>query len=425
MTYEEFHAYLASVSWRGSRLGLERITELLHHMGDPQARLRCIHVAGTNGKGSTCAMLSHILQAAGYKVGLYTSPYVDEFTERFQIDNTPIADAALLCAMDTVKQYAEQMADKPTEFELLCAVALLWFAREDCDFVVLEVGLGGRLDATNIIGTPELAVITAMGFDHMAQLGNTMREIATEKAGIIKPGGTVVIYGENAEAEAVFTEISTARKARLYKTDFEKLTVLDKDGAAQQISYRGVAYTLGLPGAYQQKNAALVLQCVVVLREKGIALPEVAVKQGLAQTKWPARFETLHANPAVILDGGHNPHGVQAAIGSLLATYPKQKYYFVVGLMGDKDVDGMLSLLAPHAAALYAVAPDYPRAMPAALLAVAMRKHCDMVVCAEAVENGVHAAMEAAGEGGVVCVIGSLYMAGAVRQLFASDTIAL
>ncbi|MCL2670468.1 MAG: bifunctional folylpolyglutamate synthase/dihydrofolate synthase [Clostridiales bacterium] len=404
MTYEEFHAYLASVSWRGSRLGLSRITELLRRMGDPQKSLRCIHVAGTNGKGSTCAMLSHILCAAGYKVGLHTSPYVNEFAERFQINNTPIGDAALLCAMETVKAHAEQMADRPTEFELLCAVSLLWFARENCDYVVIEVGMGGRLDATNVIDTPLLAVITAMGFDHTASLGNTMREIATEKAGIIKPGGTVVIYGENAEAETVFAEVCAARGAVLYKTDFSL--------------YDSEKYTLGLQGAYQRKNAALVLQCVAILRDKGISIPEEAVVRGLAQTRWPARFETLHANPTVILDGGHNPHGVQAALASLLAGYPNRKYHFVIGLMADKDIDGMLAPLAPHAVAMYAIATDYPRALCAATLADRMRRYCENVLCAESVEAGVRLAMDAAGKDGVVCVIGSLYMAGEVRRLF-------
>ncbi|MCL2695522.1 MAG: bifunctional folylpolyglutamate synthase/dihydrofolate synthase [Clostridiales bacterium] len=419
MTYEQVLTYIDSAIWHGSRLGLSRTRELLERLGNPQDKLRFVHIAGTNGKGSTSAMLSFVLQQAGYRVGLYISPFVNVFSERMQVNNEPIGDDALVEIAIEVAAQAEQMTDKPTEFELITAIAMCFFVRSRCDIVILEVGLGGRLDSTNVIKTPLVAVITAMGFDHQKQLGNTMREIATEKAGIIKEGGDVVVYGANPEAEAVFAVVCRARSARLRQPDFGALTPLSLTLKGQTFRYMGETYSLSLLGCYQPRNAAVALTVLDVLREKGFAIPTEAVHEGLARTRWPARFEVLHEKPAVIVDGGHNPEGVEGTVDSLCALFPDQKIHFVVGMMADKDAKTMLSELTPLAAAWYTVRPNCPRALPAADLAKLLSDLPIPVTVADTVEEGVRLAMQDAGPDGVVCAVGSLYMSGTIRAMFA------
>ena len=421
MTYEQVIETIGKAVWRGSRLGLSRTRELLARLGNPQDSLRFVHVAGTNGKGSTSAMLSFVLAQAGYCAGLYISPFVNHFSERMQVNNVPISDAELIEIAQDVTAQAEQMEDKPTEFELITAIAMCFFLRRRCDIVVLEVGLGGRLDSTNVIATPLAAVITAMGFDHQKQLGSTMGQIAAEKAGIIKEGGDVVIYGENAEAETVFGSVCRIRNARLHKANFSKLQLLSLTHTAQTFRYGEEIYSLPLLGSYQPKNAAVVLTVLEVLRERGFTISQTAVKEGLAHTRWPARFEILRENPTVIVDGGHNPQGVQGTVDSLHAHFPGKKVHFVVGVMADKDATAMLSLLAPCAAAYWAVAANTPRALPAHELAELLSVQPVPVQAASSVEEGIHQAIKAAGTDGIVCAVGSLYMSGTIRAAVASS----
>ena len=412
--------YLTNTDWRKSRLGLERINELLTKLGSLHEKLRYVHVAGTNGKGSVSAMLAGILHEAGYKTGLYTSPYINRFNERIQVDGQPIGDDALAEVTGQVRQAAETMTDHPTEFELITAVGLKYFYEVNCDIVVLEVGLGGRLDATNIIPVPEAAVITSIGLDHTAELGNTLEKIAAEKAGIIKPGGDVVLYPQSLDVERVIEQTCKERGARLTKVDFESLRVREDNLGGQRFDYGGMRdLHTPLPGDYQRYNAAVALTVTETLREKGWQIGKDAVCRGLEKTKWPARFELVYLRPAFIVDGGHNPQGAVSVRRNLERYFPGRKVTFLIGVMADKDYEEMFSSIIPLAKRIITVAPNNPRALPAEKLADYFKaKGFDRVAARGSVKEGIDAALEAAEEEEVICAFGSFYMAGAVREYF-------
>lgn len=419
MTYEEALKYIHSVHWVGSKLGLERTQELLAKLGNPEKHLKFIHIAGTNGKGSTAAMLASILEKAGYRVGLYTSPFINRFNERMQVNGQQIPDDVLAALTEHISPYADAMEDSPTEFELITALAMEYFHREKCDIVVLEVGMGGELDSTNVIDTPEAAVIAAMGLDHVNELGPTMADIARAKAGIIKSGGAVVSYGGNPDADPVFEQVCREKGASLRQPDFSKIIpgTFDLDG--QSFSY-GDWKDMRIPlvGSYQMNNAAVVLETVSVLRERGWKIPDEAVRQGMAATRWPARFEVLRRDPVFIVDGGHNPHGIKATAESLKRLFPGKKITFVTGVMADKDVESILGLIVPLASEFFTVRPDNPRAMAADELARRIEALGAKATPCGSVADGVARAIEAEGVNGVACALGSLYMSGEVRVCF-------
>ena len=422
MTYEEALSYIHSICWKGSKLGLDRTRELLGKLDDPQKELKFIHIAGTNGKGSTAAMLSSILEEAGYRVGLYTSPFINRFNERMQVNHQPIPDEELAALTEYVRPYADAMADSPTEFELITALAMVWFARQKCDIVVLEVGMGGELDSTNIIDVPEAAVIAAMGLDHVKELGPTMADIARAKAGIIKEGGRVVSYGGNPEADEVIAAVCRARNASLCQPDFSAIVPGDFSLEGQTFSYKGWrGLRIPLVGAYQMNNAAVVLETVEVLRQRGWNISDEAVRQGLADTRWPARFEVLRRDPVFIVDGGHNPHGIRATAESLRRLFPGRKITFVTGVMADKDVEHILGLIVPLADQFFTVRPDNPRAMDAGELAARIEAMGAKATACASVRDGVDRAIQAEGPHGVACALGSLYMSGEVRSCFGKN----
>ena len=422
MTYEEALSYIHSICWKGSKLGLDRTRELLGKLDDPQKELKFIHIAGTNGKGSTAAMLSSILEEAGYRVGLYTSPFINRFNERMQVNHQPIPDEELAALTEYVRPHADAMADSPTEFELITALAMVWFARQKCDIVVLEVGMGGELDSTNIIDVPEAAVIAAMGMDHVKELGPTMADIARAKAGIIKEGGRVVSYGGNPEADEVIAAVCRARKASLRQPDFSAIVPGDFGLEGQTFSYKGWrGLRIPLVGAYQMNNAAVVLETVEVLRQRGWNISDEAVRQGLADTRWPARFEVLRRDPVFIVDGGHNPHGIRATAESLSRLFPGRKITFVTGVMADKDVEHILGLIVPLAEQFFTVRPDNPRAMDAGELAARIEAMGAKATACASVQDGVDRAIQAEGPHGVACALGSLYMSGEVRSCFGKN----
>ena len=422
MTYEEALSYIHSICWKGSKLGLDRTRELLGKLNDPQKELKFIHIAGTNGKGSTAAMLSSILEEAGYRVGLYTSPFINRFNERMQVNHQPIPDEELAALTEYVRPYADAMADSPTEFELITALAMVWFARQKCDIVVLEVGMGGELDSTNIIDVPEAAVIAAMGLDHVKELGPTMADIARAKAGIIKEGGRVVSYGGNPEADEVIAAVCRARNASLCQPDFSAIVPGDFSLEGQTFSYKGWrGLRIPLVGAYQMNNAAVVLETVEVLRQRGWNISDEAVRQGLADTRWPARFEVLRRDPVFIVDGGHNPHGIRATAESLSRLFPGRKITFVTGVMADKDVEHILGLIVPLADQFFTVRPDNPRAMDAGELARRIEAMGAKATACASVRDGVDRAIQAEGPHGVACALGSLYMSGEVRSCFGKN----
>lgn len=419
MTGQEAVEYIESFGWESRKPGLSRIRELLRRLGDPQKDLKFIHAAGTNGKGSVCACLASVLEAAGYRVGLNTSPHLERFYERIRVNGEEIPGEALGALMEQVRPAALACAEHPTEFELITAAAFLYFRQESCDIIVLETGLGGALDASNVIETPELAVLTAMGLDHMALLGPALRDVAAAKAGIIKPGGTVVSRGGCPEADEVFRRACWERGAPLTELDLSRLTV-------RALSLEGTTFdfapweelTVSLAGAYQAENAALALTALERLREKGWRISEEAVRRGLASVRWPGRMEVLGCSPALLLDGAHNAHGMRAAVESLGAFFPGKRLVFLLGILADKDAGEMLDLLAPLAERVFVLRPDSPRAMePEALCGMLAERSVKALPC-PSVKEGIAAAMEAAGEDGAVCALGSLYLCGEVRALW-------
>ena len=305
-------------AWTGRKPGLERTQALLTALGNPERKLRFVHITGTNGKGSTAAMIASILAAAGLRAGLYTSPHLYQFYERMQVNGAPISDRDLGRLTQQVLEAAEDMDDPPTEFELMTAVAMAYFLEQNCDLVVLEVGLGGRLDSTNVIPHPEAAVITNIGLEHTKELGNTLAQIAAEKAGILKPGCRCVLYAQGEEASQVVRNVCLGQNIPLLETAPEQLEVLDSGLDGQTFRYRGNGpYRIRLLGDYQLSNAMTALDTVQALREGGWDISEAAVQQGLLQARWPGRLELVRRAPDVIIDGRHNPQCVDARTAAL------------------------------------------------------------------------------------------------------------
>lgn len=413
--------YIHTFGWEQHAPGLSRMRQLLAALGQPQSSLRFIHVAGTNGKGSTCAMLASILQQAGYCVGLHTSPHLVHFEERIQVNGEMIPGETLAALVEQVRPAADAMAEHPTEFELITALAMLYFQARGCDIVVLETGLGGELDATNVIDTPELAVLTAMGLDHASLLGHTLSEVASAKAGIIKSGGTVVSYGGCDAADDVFRRTCQEKNASLTTADFRRIhqPVGKLTGTHFTCAPYGELF-LPLLGDYQTKNALLAITAVEALREQGWRISDDALRAGLAATRWPGRLELLRpCDPAVLLDGAHNPHGMRATVASLQKLLPGQKVVLVLGIMADKDVAAMLDLLCPITREVFTLTPDSPRAMTAQDLAVQVQQRGIPAHPCSAPADALRRAAASAGTGGTVCVLGSLYLAGEVLETLA------
>ena len=579
--------YINTPRWLTSRLGLERIRELLDRLGRPQDRLKFVHVAGTNGKGSTCAFTASILAEAGFKTGLFTSPYVETFHERIRVNGRSISDEDLTAATLRVRECAEAMeaegGEHPTEFELMTAVALVHFAHVGCDIVVLEVGLGGRLDSTNVIAAPEVAAIVSIALDHTNLLGNTLAEIAHEKAGIVKKGSTVASWPQEPSAMEVVEDAARRAGDKLVVPDFSLLSVgkvtrgaalltrgtaLEHEGhtpcsdsprfaaelraehaphaqelqagaeggstceagdpareapcsnsprfAAElraeppargrqvgaaddlgcgtafehaphaqelqagagfdagfggrmpravphepnvpsgtfvraqdclsmayahrtpmsqvesavpmrQFSYRGREYATRLLGSYQPSNAAMAIEIAGALRERGWEIPDEAIARGIAETRWPARFEVLDqpaGMPTVVIDGGHNPQGAGVLADSLWDVFPDKRPVFLVGILADKDYRSMLRAVAPLASAFVCVTPPNPRALDAADLAEAIRETCGELGARATIEvagdfdDAAAAARKIAGSEGLICAFGSLYSIADVKAAF-------
>lgn len=412
MNYEQALNYIHSVNWTFCKPGLERVTALCMALGDPQSKLRFVHVAGTNGKGSTSAMLASVLQNAGYKTGLYTSPYIRTFCERIRVDGENIPQAALCKLTERIRPIADAMEDKPTEFELITALAFAYFAECRCDVVVLEVGLGGRLDSTNVIENTLLSIITGIDFDHTALLGNTIEEIAREKAGIIKAGRPVLFGGGEGAARNTVKQVAKEKGAPFYTVDRssyqEKSATLD--GTVFDYSHYANLH-LPLLGAYQPYNATLVLTAIDILKEQGLAIREADVREGLSSVRWPARFELLSRDPIVIYDGGHNPEGVRAAVESIKTYFPGQKVNILSGVMADKERGEMIETVKPVTAHAFTVTPNNPRALAAQDYAAQLTAHGISATSYASVAEGVKAAIEASKKEGIPLIcLGSLYL---------------
>ena len=366
MNYTEALEYIHGISWTFCKPGLERIGELCERLSHPEKKLKFIHIAGTNGKGSTSAMLDSVLRAAGYKVGLYTSPYIRVFNERMRIDGENISDDELASLTEYIKPIAEQMTDKPTEFELITALAFEYFARHDCDIVVLEAGMGGRLDSTNIIDTSVLSVITGIALDHTAFLGDTVEKIAKEKAGIIKRGVPVLYGGTDASAKEIIKATASEMDSNFKSVDYSHLKInsFSLDGTDFDFEEEK-NLKIKLLGSYQPRNAAIVVSAVDILRKNGFAISDVALREGLSSAEWQGRFEILSRKPLMIFDGAHNPQGIEAAVESIKLYFKSEKVAIVTGVLRDKDYTHIAKMLSEVAKVAFTFTPDSPRALDA------------------------------------------------------------
>lgn len=427
-------AYINEPRWLESRMGLDRSYELMERLGNPHQKLKFVHVAGTNGKGSTCAFLASILQNAGYKTGLFTSPYIVEFCDRIRINGNNIPLDRLRDVTLQVKQAAEAMEDHPTEFELMTAIAFLYFAEEECDIVVCEVGMGGRLDSTNIIESPELSIIASIAIDHASFLGHTISAIASEKAGIIKEGRPVLSYPQAADAQVVIERIAETKNAPVSYPDFTKLHFDSVDGGALRAAeaVRTFSYdnfqdlSIRLLGDYQPYNAALALEAVGILRQNGWEIDEAAIRDGFSSTAWPGRFEIVNTNPLFILDGAHNVQGANALASSMKELLPDQKPVFIIGLLEDKEYLEMLAHIVPLGRAFITITPPTPRALSAQSLASAIKSVSESTSTvlsdlhvSDSFDDAISYAFELAGSEGIICACGSLYSIASLKEALA------
>jgi len=414
MTIENALDYIHSVCWKGSIPGLGRTQELLARLGEPQKSLKFVHIAGTNGKGSTAAMLASIFRSAGYRTGLYTSPYILCFNERMQVDGRMITDEELAEITERVKPHAEAMQDHPTEFELVTAIAMEYFLQKKCDIVILEVGMGGELDSTNVIDTPEAAVLCNIGLDHVQFLGNSLEAIARTKAGIIK-GGDVIAY--RTEVEHIFAEKCREVGAVFHLADFDSIVLHSSDFSGQSFDH-SERKNLFLPllGEHQRKNTAVVLKTADVLRQKGWQLTEDAIYEGLQNVRWPGRFELLSKKPIFFVDGGHNEQCMLSLAKNLSDYLPGRSITALTGVMADKAVGQMYEIVAPYISRWVTVTPDNPRALSATDLARELSRFEKPVTACASVEDGVETALALTQADGAVVAFGSLYMVGTIRK---------
>lgn len=423
MEYNEALNYIHSLRWTGKKAGLSKTKEMLDMLGNPEKKLKFIHIAGTNGKGSAAAMLAAILQQAGYGVGLFTSPFIVRFNERIQYNFKEISEEELAELTEKVKGVVDRMEEPPSEFEVVTVIGFLFFLKMQCDIVVLETGLGGTFDSTNVIECPEVAVITTIGIDHKKELGATIEEIAAAKAGIIKPGCSVVFYGENEEAEQVIRTVCQKTGSSLRKPDFSKLMELSHSLQGQKFSYQDYSeLTISLLGLYQKKNAALVIETVELLKEKGYRISREAVSDGLRTARWPVRFEVIATEPYIIVDGSHNPQGMAATMETVQEYAQGRRVFCVFGVMADKDMENMISSLLSTVTEVIAVQPEYPRAMEAGELTNKIQQTAERMNSTTPVFNGgkvadgMQLALSHCKKEDILLAVGSLYMAGEVLQ---------
>lgn len=434
-------------------MGLESLRALLERLGNPERKIRCIHVGGTNGKGSTVAFLRQILIEAGFCVGTFQSPAIDHMTEQIRLNGQEVSEEMFARAMTEVRAKVEKMTETraqiermegaraedspvgdtpPSPFEMLVAAAFLCFVEAQVDYVILEVGLGGDMDATNVIPTPELAILTPISYDHMDLLGATLAEIATHKAGIIKPGGVVLTCPQEPEvmdvlqarceevgAELICAEMPShgekQNSAELLRSEMSKKQSSSNNNLTGQhfdlSGYKNLQ--IALLGTYQTRNAALAVRAAELLNDRILhRIEESHIREGLLHTRWPARFELIKKNPYVILDGGHNVQGAEVLCESLQYYFPQQKVHFVTGVLADKEYQKMMRLIAPLAEKVYTITPPNPRALSAEDLAAYVRS---IGVDAEAFES-LGDAVDCALEGDIICIFGSLYFVGKARE---------
>ncbi len=420
MNIQEAMDFIHQTQYKGSKLGLSNIQTLMELLGNPQDKLKYIHVAGTNGKGSTSAMLSSILVEEGYNTGLFTSPYINEFNERIQVNGKNIPNEFLIKGVEKLKSAFDKMENKPTEFEIVTALGFLYFHEMNCDIVVLEVGLGGRLDSTNIIKNPEIAVITAIGIDHTKELGEDIKKIAWEKAGIIKEHSDVILYEQDEIITDVIKEVCKEKSSKLYISEPNEINLKDFTLENQVFDYKDLkGVKLGLLGEHQLKNVAVVLKTIEVLKSKGWKISSENLMTGLEKVKWPARFEVINRKPIFIVDGAHNPQGVETLAKNIENYFKNKKITFITGVMQDKEYEKMYDLIASFAKKFVVVKPENPRAFDYHELGEFLKDRYKVeIIEGENVQLGIKKSLESSKEEDVIIAFGSLYMAGEIRSYF-------
>lgn len=420
MTYDSALEKIHSLLTFGSRPGLDRMKTLLSELGNPQDKLKYIHVAGTNGKGSVCAMLSSALVAAGYKTGLFISPYITDFRERIQINNTPVSKETLAKAVEKTFPIVERLRENGTiitEFEYVNALQFYIHANESCGIVVLETGMGGLLDCTNVIKPPLCSVITTIGLDHTAVLGDTIEKIAEQKCGIIKRGSVAVTSKQDCRALAVIEQTAGTLEVPLIYSEGVKLELISQSLEGSLLKYNGEEILLRLPGSHQIENAKTALAAIEILSQKGlISLDDSEIAEGFCKAVNPARLELLSENPVVLLDGAHNPNGIEALKNAINTFLPGKRIICVTGMLADKDIDSSIELLNGVFSKVYTVPVNNPRAISAKELAKKFSSVCADTKSFVSVQAAFDAAFAEAKENGcAVLICGSLYLAGEIR----------
>lgn len=426
MNYNEALSYIHSTYKFGSKLGLENIRYLLELMGNPHLDLKVIHVAGTNGKGSTSTFINSILLEEGYSVGLFTSPYLEEFTERIRINGNNIPKDDLAKVTEVVKSKVEIMISQgkqhPTEFEIVTAIAMLYYKMKDVDYVVLEVGMGGRLDSTNVIEKPLVSLITPIALDHTEYLGDTIDKIAYEKAGIIKKNSFVVVHPQREAAMEVIKNVSAKRESELTiaPIDTIKIKKYNEFGIIFDVNIEGIAYNdfeIELLGKHQVNNATVALTGIMALKKyHKIEVSEKAIRNGLKKTRWPGRLEVLKRNPTLLIDGAHNIHGAKALKKSIEEIFNYDRLISVIGILGDKDVDGILGEIIPLCDKVIITKPNNPRAISLNKLKEKIEDLGKEVLMYEDISRAVNKSLEMAEKDDLILYCGSLYMIGDIRS---------
>ena len=420
MTYEQAVEKIHSLLTFGSRPGLDRMRIFLEKLGNPQDKLKYIHIAGTNGKGSVCAVLSAVLAEAGYKTGLFISPYITDFRERIQIDNQMISKEILADAVEKTFPIIEKLREDGviiTEFEYVNALQFYIHANENCDIVVLETGLGGLLDCTNTILPPLCSVITTIGLDHTAILGSTLEEIAWQKCGIIKSGSVAVTSRQTEGAMSVIECTCKSRNVPLFRSESAEIKVISESLESTVFEYDGEELELHLVGEHQLENAKTALTALKVLCDSGkINVSKKALKSGVAKAVNPARLELMSKNPVVLLDGAHNPNGIEALSNAVKKYLPNQKRLCLMGMLADKDSAGSIKLLEGLFEEVITVTVDNPRTLTAQELAEKCRQHFPSVTAFDDNKKALDYALKKAEKEKIPLVIcGSLYLAGELR----------
>lgn len=443
MNYDEAIAYIKNTAKFGSKLGLDRTEKILELLGNPHKKLKCIHIAGTNGKGSTTAMVTTILVKAGYKVGSYISPFIEEFEERMQINNKNISKGELSEVVTEVSKAVEKVVElgysNPTEFEIITCAGFLYFYKNNIDFAVVEVGMGGRLDSTNVI-TPVLSIIASISLDHTLILGDTIAKIAYEKAGIIKEGIPVVMFPGQKQSEEVIERLCREKKCKLVKVSQDSAVYLGKEnikhiestsmGGSVRTSNNAITQKLkvktlnndyiidlSLLGKHQLLNCSVAVHAIEELIGQGTMITREDIITGLGKVAWPARLEVMHKKPLVVIDGAHNIDGIEKLTQSIDMYFNYKKIVLILGILADKQVEEMIKTIVPKVSRVITVTPHSDRAELCEELKVQVEKYTMNCESIENYEDAYKKALSYCDEDDLLLVSGSLYMVGDMRRI--------